>query len=263
MTFKDDIKVKDYFMKDYTRTEIVDTFRFMIGRMGRTGEIEGELQDIKIIQIDGNIITVETKMKDTNEIRLYRVGLEFNQMENEEFTREAKIKSPERYGEIVEIKKDINNEEKTKYFEGVKDYWYESEEIEARIERQIETSNFIEKYGQDNITKVVDIMLQNSVNSGEILGEVLERKIVKIEDTTVSVAIKTKDDERVRVYRLNIDFDRMKKIGYTDKAKVESPMRIGFTKELQSDMSNREKENYYDRLKGLWEKDENVEEKEE
>lgn len=255
MTFKDDIKVKDYFMKDYTRKEIVDTFRLMIGRMGKIGELEGNLQDIKIIQIDGNIITVETKMEDTNDIRLYKVSLQFNQMENEEFTREAKIKSPERYGEIVELKRDANNEEKRKYFEETKDYWNEAEEIEERIERQIKTSNFIEKYGQENITKIVDIMLQNSVNSEEILGNILDRKIVKIDGTTVSVAIKSKDDEKVRIYRLDLDFDKMEKIGYTDKAKIESPMRKGFAKELQNDISDDKKTIYYDNLKDFWNKD--------
>lgn len=255
MTFKDDIKVKDYFMKDYTRKEIVDTFRLMIGRMERVGELEGNLQDIKIVQIEGNIITVETKMKDTNDIRLYKVSLRFNQMENEEFTKEAKIKSPERYGEIVELKRDTNNEEKRKYFEETKDYWNETEEIEKRIERQIKTSNLIEKYGQENITKIVDIMLQNSISSEEILGNVLDRKIVKIEGTTVSVAIKTKDDEKIRIYRLDLDFDKMQKIGYTDKAKIESPMRIGFAKELQNDISDDKKAIYYDNLKDFWNKD--------
>lgn len=255
MTFKDDIKVKDYFMKDYTRKEIIDTFTLMIERMGNIGELEGNLQDIKIVQIEGNVITVETKMKDTNDIRLYKVSLQFNQMENEEFTREAKIKSPERYGEIVELKRDTNNEEKRKYFEETKDYWNESEEIEKRIERQIKTSNLIEKYGQENITKIVDIMLQNSINSEEILGNILDRKIVKIEGTTVSVAIKSKDDEKIRVYRLDLDFDKMQKIGYTDKAKIESPMRIGFAKELQNDISDDKKEIYYDNLKDFWDKD--------
>lgn len=255
MTFKDDIKVKDYFMKDYTRKEIVDTFRLMIGRMERVGELEGNLQDIKIVQIEGNIITVETKMKDTNDIRLYKVSLQFNQMENEEFTREAKIKSPERYGEIVELKRDTNNEEKRKSFEETKDYWNEAEEIEKRIERQIKTSNLIEKYGQENITKIVDIMLQNSISSEEILGNVLDRKIVKIEGTTVSVAIKTKDDEKIRIYRLDLDFNKMQKIGYTDKAKIESPMRIGFAKELQNDISDDKKAIYYDNLKDFWNKD--------
>lgn len=255
MTFKDDIKVKDYFMKDYTRKEIIDTFTLMIERMGNIGELEGNLQDIKIVQIEGNVITVETKMKDTNDIRLYKVSLQFNQMENEEFTRKAKIKSPERYGEIVELKRDTNNEEKRKYFEETKDYWNESEEIEKRIERQIKTSNLIEKYGQENITKIVDIMLQNSINSEEILGNILDRKIVKIEGTTVSVAIKSKDDEKIRVYRLDLDFDKMQKIGYTDKAKIESPMRIGFAKELQNDISDDKKEIYYDNLKDFWDKD--------
>lgn len=48
MSFKEDIKIKDYFTRDYTREEILKTFNFMLRRMANTGEIEGELEDIKI-----------------------------------------------------------------------------------------------------------------------------------------------------------------------------------------------------------------------
>lgn len=252
MSFKEDIKAKDYFMKDYTRAEVVKTFKTIISRCGRTGEIEGELEDIKIVQINGKIITVETKMKDSNDIRLYRMSLEFPQMENEEFSREAKIASPERVGEIKELK--INgNEEKIKYFEEKIDFWNNQEEIEKRIEREINTSNFIESYTKGKIIEITDIMIKNSSKSGDILGDVLESKIVEIDGTTVSVAIKTKDDEIVRIYRINLEFNKMEKIGFTDEAKINSPMRKCSTKELQTSMSDKEKLEYYDRLPNFWE----------
>lgn len=48
MGFKDDIKIKDYFMKDYSREEILRTFTFMLNRIEKTGEISGELKETKI-----------------------------------------------------------------------------------------------------------------------------------------------------------------------------------------------------------------------
>lgn len=48
MGFKDDIKIKDYFMKDYSREEILRTFTFILNRIERTGEIEGNLENSKI-----------------------------------------------------------------------------------------------------------------------------------------------------------------------------------------------------------------------
>lgn len=48
MAFKDDIKVKDYFMKDYSREEILRTFTFILKRIEKTGEIEGNLEASKI-----------------------------------------------------------------------------------------------------------------------------------------------------------------------------------------------------------------------
>ena len=48
MSFKEDIKVKDYFMKDYSKQEILDTFNFILKRIQRTGEIEGNLENTKI-----------------------------------------------------------------------------------------------------------------------------------------------------------------------------------------------------------------------
>ena len=36
MSFKEEIKVKkDYFMKDYTKEEVLRTFEFMLKRIGR------------------------------------------------------------------------------------------------------------------------------------------------------------------------------------------------------------------------------------
>ncbi len=48
MSFKDEIKVKDYFMKSYSEQEILNTFNFIIRRMGKTGEIEGKFESAKI-----------------------------------------------------------------------------------------------------------------------------------------------------------------------------------------------------------------------
>lgn len=251
MSLQEDLKVNDYFMKDYSKEEVLKTFKTMIGRFGRTGEMEGKLEDIKIVQIDGKVITVETKMEDSNDIRLYRMSLEFPQMENEEFSREAKIASPERKGEIIELKLN-GNEAKSKYFEERIDYWNNQEEIAKRIEDTRSTNNLIERYGKENINNVVDIMVQNSSKSGDILGDVLDYKIAGIEGTAISIAVKTKDDEKVRVYRINLDFDKIKNIGYTDEAKANSVTRDGSTKELQTSiMSDEEKTEYYDQLPNI------------
>lgn len=253
MSIQEDLKVNDYFMKDYNKGEILKIFKIMIGRSGRTGEIEGQLEDIKIVQIDGKDITVETKMKDSNNLRLYRMSLNFPQMENEEFSREAKIASPERVGEITELKRDADNLSKAEYFEKRVDYWDNQEEIAERIENTIKANNLIEKYGKANIDNVIGTMVENSSMSGDILGDVLDYKIAGIEGTIVSVAIKSKDDEKVRIYRINLDFDKMGNIGYTDKAKTNSVTRDGSTIELQtSSMSDEEKLEYYDQLPNIF-----------
>lgn len=251
MSLQEDLKVNDYFMKDYSKAEVLKTFKTMIGRFGRTGEMEGKLEDLKIVQIDEKVITVETKMKDSNDIRLYRMSLEFPQMENEEFSREAKIASPERVGEITELKRDADNSTKAEYFEKRVDYWDNQEEIAKRIENTIKANNLIEKYGKANIYNVIDTMVENSRISGDILGDVLDYKIAKIEGTEVSVAIKTKD-EKVRIYRINLDFDKVNNIGFTDEAKANSVTRAGSTKELQTSiMSDEEKTEYYDQLPNI------------
>lgn len=48
MSFKEDIKVKDYFMEEYSKQEILNTFNFMLKRIERTGEIEGNIESTKI-----------------------------------------------------------------------------------------------------------------------------------------------------------------------------------------------------------------------
>lgn len=50
MPFKEDIKVKDYFMEDYSKQEILNTFDFILKRIERTGEIEGNIENTKIIR---------------------------------------------------------------------------------------------------------------------------------------------------------------------------------------------------------------------
>ena len=231
MGFKDELKVKkDYFTKNYTKNEILKVFEFMLKRAGMTGEILGQTQDIKITHIDGEVINVESKMNDNNETKLYRFSLEFNKMENEEFTREAKIASPERLAKAIELKESCTKSEKEEYYQGVVDYWDEKEEREKRIFKELEISSFLEKYKKEDILNTVDVMIENSVNSGDILGEVVERKIAKIEGNLVSVAVQTKDgEEHIRVYRVNLDFDKMNTILYTEKAKVSSLTRNGST----------------------------------
>ena len=253
MGFKEEIKVKkDYFTKSYTKNEILKVFNFMIKRAGMAGEVLGEIQDIKITEIDGEVITVEAKMKDSDNTKLYRFSLEFNKMENEEYTREAKIASPERFGKAIELKETSTNKEKEEYYQGVVDYWDDKEEREKRILREVEISSFLEKYKKEDILKTVDTMIENSVNSGDILGEVVDRKIAKIEGNMVTVAIQTKDgEEHIRIYRMNLHFDKMNSILYSDKAKVSSLTRTGSTIELQSDMNNEQKQKIYNKLPDL------------
>lgn len=255
MAFKDDLKFKNYFTKDYTKEEVLKTFKRIIGRFERTGEMEGKLEDIKIVQISGKVITVETKMKDSNDIRLYRMSLEFPQMENEEFSREAKIASPERIGKIIELNIE-GNDKKIQYFEEKVDYWRNQEDISQDIEDTINVNKFIEKYGKDNIKILVMTILGNSSKSGDILGKIQSYKIVEIGETDISVAVKTEDDKKVRIYRINLDLDKIKNIGYSDKAKANSVTRKGSTIELQSSMKEEEKIEYYNNLPNIFGKSE-------
>lgn len=48
MSFKEDIKAKDYFMEDYSKQELLNTFNFILKRIERTGEIEGYVENTKI-----------------------------------------------------------------------------------------------------------------------------------------------------------------------------------------------------------------------
>ena len=253
MGFKEEIKVKkDYFTKSYTKNEILKVFNYILDRSKRTGEVLGDTKHIKITQIDGDVITVEAKMVDNQNIRIYRFSLRFNKMENEEYTREAKIASPERIGSAVELKESISNKEKEEYYQGVVDYWDDKEEREKRILREVEISSFLEKYKKEDILNTVDTMIENSINSGEVLGQVVDRKIAKIEGNMVTVAIQTKDgEEHIRIYRMNLHFDKMNSILYSDKAKVSSLTRTGSTIELQSDMNNEQKQKIYNKLPDL------------
>ncbi len=92
MSFKEEIKVKkDYFMKDYTKEEVLRTFEFMLKRIGRVEEIEGDLEEIKITQIEGTIVLVAVKTNDNKqEIRVYRLNLDFDKMKNVGYTNYAK-----------------------------------------------------------------------------------------------------------------------------------------------------------------------------
>jgi len=253
MSFKEELKPKkDYFMKDYKKEEIEKTFQFMLKRMRRAKEIEGEIEGIKITQIDGDIITIETKTKNSDKIKIYRISLEFNKMENEEFTREAKIASPERIGEVIELKPEATNEEKESYYEETIDIWDEKEERVKRIENIQKTNYFIEKYTKDTILKIADIMIGNSVKWGEIEGQVQERKIVKIEGMKVTVAIKTKEKEETKIYRLNLNFNQMENISYQKEAKVNSPVRAESAIELKGNISKKERESYYEELPDFW-----------
>lgn len=253
MSFKEELKQrKEYFRKQYSKEEILKTFQFMLKRMEKANEIKGELAGIKITQIEGETITVEAKTKGSNQIRIYKVNLAFDQMENEEFSREAKIASPKRKGEIVELKSGASNEEKEGYYEETIDIWDEQEEREKRIETIQKTNYFIEKYPKETILKIADIMIKNSFTSGEIQGELQERKIAKIEDMTVVVAIKTKEKEEIKIYRLNLDFNQMKNMTYRKEAKVNSPVRAKTVIELKGNISSKEKESYYDTIPDFW-----------
>lgn len=254
MSFKEEIKQKkDYFTKVYTKEEILRTFHFILKRAGINGEVQGKTEEMKITQIDGDVITVQAKIKDKNDIRLYRLSLQFNQMENEELTREAKIASPERYGEVVELKTTISNEEKQVYYEETVDYWDEKEEREEKIENLQQTNHLMETYKKEDLLRIVDRMLQTSANSQELYGQIQERKIVRIEGNTVSVAVKTKDMEQiVRVYVMNLDFNKMPNISYRKDAKIASPLRMGAIKEVKGIKGNAERQDFYNRIPDFW-----------
>lgn len=255
MSFKEEVKLKkDYFTQSYTKEEILRTFQLMLKRAGKKGELQGQLEEMKITKIEGDVITVEARMQDKEEIRLYRFSLQFTKMENENFEREAKIASPERYGEVVELKVTANKEEKQMYYENVIDYWEEREEKEKKIREVQETNQLLEKYKKEDLLNIVDTMLQTSANSKEILGEIVERKIIKIEGNIVSIAMKTKDVEEVRIYVMSLDFNKMKTMGYCEGAKISSPQRIASAREVKGLAGNEGKEDFYNRIPDFWDK---------
>lgn len=254
MSFREELKPKkDYFMGNYEKEEILRTFEFMLERMKRAGEIQGKPQDIKMTEIDGPIITVQVKTNENGRTRIYRVSLEFSRMENSNFSRKAKIASPERNGEVIELMENDGEEEKEKYYEEkVIDIWDEKEARTKRIEEIQETNYFVEKYKKETILKIVDIMIAHTIRLDEIQGKVLARKIIKIEGMKVEVAVKTKDKEEIRIYRLDLDFQQMKNITYRKEAKVNSPVKANRIVELQGGKSQEEKEDYYGSFPDFW-----------
>lgn len=264
MSFKEEVKLKkDYFTEAYTKEEILRTFHSMLNRAGRKGELKGQLEEIKITKIEGDVITVEARMQDKEEIRLYRFSLQFTKMENENFEREAKIASPERYGEAIELKVTADNKEKQMYYENVIDYWDEREEREKKIREVQETNQLLEKYKKEDLLNIVDTMLQTSANSKEVLGEIVERKIIKIEGNIVSIAVKTKDVEEIRIYVMSLDFNKMKTMGYREGAKISSPQRIAAAREVKGIAGNEKKQEFYDRIPDFWDKSVEEQRKEE
>ncbi len=266
MSFKEDLKPKkDYFTENYEKEEILKTFQFMLERMRRMGEIQGKVEEIKIAEIDGNIITVQTKTKDSGKTRIYRVSLEFSQMENSNFSRKAKIASPERNGEIIELMEKDSEEEKEKYYgEKIIDVWDEKQARAKRIEEIKETNYFVEKYKKEAILKTVDIMIAHNIRLDEIQGQILSRRIINIQGMKVEVAIKTKHKEEIKIYRLDLDFNQMNNIAYRREAKVNSPVKTNRIVELQGNASQEEKENYYSRFPDFWDmKEKEIKEQEE
>ena len=182
-------------------------------------------------------------------------------MENEELTREAKIASPTRVDKANELLKKANNTEKETYYQGVSDYWEERGEGQKRIREIQELNKLMSNYTKEELLQISDTMIQVSNNSGEILGYILERKIVNIEGNLVTVAIKTKDIEGImRVYKMDLDFDKMKNIIFSKEAKIASPMRSGSAVEVKNIGGNDKKEEYFNAIPNFWDK--NVEQNE-
>lgn len=177
-------------------------------------------------------------------------------MENEEFTREAKIASPIRIDKATELLTQANNEEKETYYQGVSDYWIEREERQKRIRDIQESNKLMSNYTKENLLQIADKMIEVSNNSGEILGDIVERKIVNIQGNLVTVAIKTKDNEEIiRVYNMDLDFDKMTNISYRKEAIIASPMREGSAIEVKGIQGNNQRQEYYDKMPDFWDKE--------
>lgn len=176
-------------------------------------------------------------------------------MENEELTREAKIKSVQRVGEAVELKKEATSKEKEEYYQGVNDYWVEREESKRKIRDIQETNKLMSNYTKEDLLKIADTMIETSSKTEELIGEVQDRKITKIEGNQVTVAIKTKDNkEIIRIYNMDLDFDKMTNITFSKEARIASPMRVGSAVEVKNIEGNDKKQEYYDKIPDYWDK---------
>lgn len=185
-------------------------------------------------------------------------------MENEELTREAKIKSVQRVGKALELKEKATTKEKEEYYQGVTDYWMEKEEGQKRIRDIQETNKLMSNYTKEDLLQIADTMIETSSKTEELIGEVQDRKITKIEGNQVTVTIKTKDNkEIIRIYNMNLDFDKMTNIAFSKEARIASPMRIGSAVEVKNIEGNDKKEEYYNNVPDFWDKsiEENQEEK--
>lgn len=174
-------------------------------------------------------------------------------MENEELTREAKIKSVQRVEEAVELKKTATAEEKEEYYQGVTDYWVEREKGKKRIIDIQESNKLMNNYTKEDLLQIADTMIETSSKTDELIGEVQDRKITKIEGNQVTVTIKTKDNkEIIRIYNINLDFDKMKNITFSKEARIASPTREGSAVEVKNIEGNDKKQEYYDRIPDFW-----------
>lgn len=185
-------------------------------------------------------------------------------MENEELTREAKISSVQRVEKAVELKKAATTEEKEEYYKGVSDYWIEKEDGQKRIREIQEANKIMSNYSKEELLQIADTMIETSSKTDELIGEVQDRKITKIEGNQVTVTIKTKDDkEIIRIYNMDLDFNKMTNISYSKEARIASPMRLGSAVEVKNIEGNTKKEEYYNKVSDFWDKNikQNQEEK--
>lgn len=180
-------------------------------------------------------------------------------MENEEITKEAKIKSVQRVGKAIELKEKATNQEKEEYYQSVNDYWTEKEEGQKRIRDIQEANKLMSNYTKEDLLQIADTMIETSSKTEELIGKVQDRKITKIEGNQVTVSIKTKDNkEIIRIYNMDLDFDKMTNITFSKEARIASPMRIGSAVEVKNIEGNDKKQEYYDKIPDYWDK--NIEE---
>lgn len=185
-------------------------------------------------------------------------------MENEELTREAKISSVQRVEKAIELKKTATTEEKEEYYKGVSDYWTEKEDGQKRIREIQEANKIMSNYSKEELLQIADTMIETSSKTDELIGKVQDRKITKIEGNQVTVTIKTKDNkEIIRIYNMDLDFNKMTNISYSKKARIASPMRLGSAVEVKNIEGNTKKEEYYNKVSDFWDKNikQNQEEK--